>query len=487
VPVSFRFERFTFFKPPNLRQAMTDKTIRKEDDMEAKLTETRLDIDTIRKYETEYVLYPWVAQKGLNPPIADSGKGNYFYDLSGKKYLDFSSQYIFNNLGFGDKRVVKAICEQTKRLSTIASPFATEAKAKLAKLLAEVTPGDIQKTFFSSSGAEANEAAIKLARMATGKEKIIARYRSYHGSSFGAMALTNDPRNWAVEPTIPSVIHCLDPYCYRCPFGLTYPNCDLQCAKHVEEVIRFEGGARRVACFAAETITGANGIIPPPDGYWQKIREICNRYEVLMMCDEVMVGFGRTGKWFAIEHWGVVPDIITMAKGISSGYVPLGATSVGKKVAQAFEEKAFGHGHTYSGQPLAMAAGAATIKAYREDKLIERAAERGEYLMNKALELMDKHPSVGDVRGKGLFVGMELVKNRKTREPIQDPLWEGPRPPTAKMKILEAAYKEGVYCMSGISSVIMLAPPLTITKGEIDFAMEVFDKVLGIADAEVQR
>jgi taurine--2-oxoglutarate transaminase len=455
--------------------------------MSLKSSSGRLDADTIRQYETEHVLYPWVAQKGLNPMVIDYAQGNYFYDPAGKKYLDFSSMFVFCNLGHADPRVVEAICRQAQRLPTAASPFATEAKAKLAKLLAEITPGDIKKTFFCTSGAEANEGAIKIARLATGKEKIIARYRNYHGSTFGAMALTNDFRNWASEPSIPAVIHCLDPYCYRCPFGITYPSCDLQCAKHVEEVIRFEGGARRVAAFIAETIVGANGIIVPPDGYWQSIREICDRHEMLMMCDEVMVGFGRTGRWFAIEHWGVVPDVITMAKGISSGYVPLGATSVREKVAQAFEEKAYVHGHTYSGHTLAMATGVAVIEAYKEDGLIERSAEMGEYLMEKALELMERHPSVGDVRGKGLFVGMELVKNRKTKEPLHDMLVEGPRPPTAKMKVLGEAMKQGVYCLPGVASVIMLAPPLTITQGEIDFAMNVFDKALTIADGETEK
>jgi taurine--2-oxoglutarate transaminase len=455
--------------------------------MSLKSSTSRLDADTIRQYETEHVLYPWVAQKGLNPMVIDYAQGNYFYDPAGKKYLDFSSMFVFSNLGHADPRVVEAICQQAQRLPTAASSFATEAKAKLAKLLAEITPGDIKKTFFCTSGAEANEGAIKIARLATGKEKIIARYRNYHGSTFGAMALTNDFRNWASEPSIPAVIHCLDPYCYRCPFGITYPSCDLQCAKHVEEVIRFEGGARRVAAFVAETIVGANGIIVPPDGYWQSIREICDRYEMLMMCDEVMVGFGRTGRWFAIEHWGVVPDVITMAKGITSGYVPLGATSIREKVAQAFEEKAYVHGHTYSGHTLAMATGVAVIEAYKEDGLIERSAEMGEYLMEKALELMEKHPSVGDVRGKGLFVGMELVKNRKTKEPLHDMLVEGPRPPTAKMKVLGEAMKQGVYCLPGVASVIMLAPPLTITQGEIDFAMEVFDKALMIADKETEK
>jgi taurine--2-oxoglutarate transaminase len=452
--------------------------------MVQKTPETRLDAETIRRYEAEHVLYPWVAQRGLTPVIVDRAEGNYFYDTSGKKYLDFTSMFVFSNLGHSDRRVVEAIASQAARLPTAASPFATEPKARLARLLAEITPGDIKKTFFSTSGAEANEGAIKLAQLTTGKKKIIARWRSYHGSTLGAMALSNDYRNWACEPAIPSVVHCLDPYCYRCPFGLTYPNCDLQCAKHVEDVVRFEGGAKRVAAFIAEPVVGSNGIIPPPDGYWQKIREICDKYEMLMMCDEVMCGFGRTGKWFAIEHWGVVPDVITMAKGITSGYVPLGATSIRQWVAEKFEASMWVHGHTYSGHTLAMAAGIATIEAYRADGLIQRAAEMGDYLMEKALELQDKHASIGDVRGKGLFVGMELVKNRKTKEPLHEGLVEGPRPPTAKMKVLSQAMRDGVYCLPGSVSVIMLAPPLTITKGDIDYAMDVFDKALPIADAE---
>ncbi|MBW2145951.1 MAG: aminotransferase class III-fold pyridoxal phosphate-dependent enzyme [Deltaproteobacteria bacterium] len=451
-----------------------------------KNSETRLDAETIRQYETEYVLYPWMAQKGLSPTIVDNAKGNYFYDISGKKYLDFTSMFVFSNMGHADERIVAAIASQAARLPTAASPFATEPKALLAKLLAEITPGDIKKTFFSTSGAEANEGAVKLARMATGKEKIIARWRTYHGSTFGAMALSNDFRNWPCEPSIPSVIHCLDPYCYRCPFGATYPDCGLQCANHVEDVVRFEGGAKRVAAFIAEPIVGSNGIIVPPDGYWQKIREICDKYEMLMMCDEVMSGFGRTGKWFAIEHWGVVPDVITMAKGITSGYVPLGATSAREWVGKEFETNHWVHGHTYSGHTLAMAAGVSTIEAYKADGLIQRSEEMGKYLIEKALELQDKHPSIGDVRGKGLFVGMELVKDRKTKEPIHDGLVEGPRPPTAKMKVLAQALQEGVYCLAGSVSVIMLAPPLTITKDEIDHAMNVFDKALPIADAETR-
>jgi taurine--2-oxoglutarate transaminase len=445
-----------------------------------------MDADTVRQQETEHVLYPWMPQKGLNPLVIDYAKGNYFYDKNGRQYLDFTSMFVFSNIGHGDERMAKAIADQALKLETAASSFATEPKARLSALLAEITPGDIKKSYYSTSGAEANEGALKLARMATGKEKIIARYRGYHGSTMGAMALSNDYRNWACEPSIPSVIHCLDPYCYRCPFGMTYPSCDLQCAKHVEDIVRFEG-EKRVAGFIAESIVGANGIVVPPDGYWQKVREICDRYGIIMMVDEVMTGFGRTGKWFAVEHWNVVPDVITMAKGVTSGYVPLGVTAMRPWVAEKFETNQWVHGHTYSGHTLAMAAGVAAIEIYRSDNLIQRAAEMGEYLMQKALELQEKHPSVGDVRGKGLFVGMELVKNRKSREPIHEPLFEGPRPPTAKMKLLGEALKQGVYCLPGQTSVIMLAPPLAVTRSEIDFAMGVFDRVLPIADAEVSE
>lgn len=447
----------------------------------------KLDAETIQQYEKAHVFYPWAAQKAVNPVIIDRGEGCHIYDLAGKKYLDCSSMLVFTNLGHSEARVIEAIHQQALRLPTSGPSFATEAKARLAKLIADITPGDITKTFFSTSGSEANEGAIKIARLATGKDKIIARYRGYHGATYGAMALSNDFRNWSSEPAIPGVVHCLDPYCYRCPFGMTYPACDLQCAKHVEDVIRFEGGAKRVAAFWGEPIVGANGVIVPPDGYWQKVREICDRYEVLLVCDEVMAGFGRTGKWFSIDHWGVVPDILISAKGITGGYIPLGITSMREHVARAFEEKVYDHGHTYSGHALAMAAGVAAIEVYVADNLIEHSATMGTYLLERALELKDKHPSVGDVRGKGLFVGMELVKDRTTKEPMHDTLRAGPQPPSGKLKVLAEAMKNGVYCLPGVASVITLAPPLPVTKDEIDFAIDVFDKALSIADAEVRR
>ncbi len=445
-----------------------------------------LDLETIIKYETDHVLFPWVPQKGLKPFVADRAKGNYFYSTDGKEFLDFSSQFVFTNLGHSDPRVVKAIADQAGRLAAVNSQFATEPKARLGKLMADITPGDLTKSFFSTGGTEANEGAMKIVRAVTGKQKIISRYRAYHGSTYGSMSLSAEFRNWHYEPAVPSTLHCLEPYCYRCPFGATYPNCDLQCAKHVEDVICREGGARRVAGFIAEPIMGPGGIIVPPDGYWQQIREICTKYEVVLIADEVMTGFGRTGKWFGVQNWDVVPDILTTAKGITSGYVPLGATCVRKWIADKFEEFPYLHGHTYSGHTLAMAAGVATIEAYQQDNLVERSAKMGEYLMGKMIEIKDKHPSVGDVRGKGLFCGMELVKSRKTREPSHEALMEPPRPATAKVRILSKLFEEGLYILAGAASVLMLTPPLTITKEEIDHAMGVIDKALEISDAEYQ-
>jgi len=316
---------------------------------------------------------------------------------------------------------------------------------------------------------------------------VLSRWRSYHGSTMGAMAVSADYRNWCAEPAVPGAVHILPPYCYRCCFGATYPSCDIQCAKHVEDVIRLEGGARRVAAVIGEPIFGAGGVIVPPEEYWPMVRAICDKYEVVLIADEVMTAFGRTGKWFGMDNWGVVPDIMTLAKGINSGSVPLGATVVRPWVAEKFETSPYLHGHTYSGHALAMAAAVATIEAYRQDKLIDQAAKTGAYLMKKLKELQDKHPCVGEVRGKGLFCGIEIVKNRRTKEPIHEALMEPPRPATSKMKFLGKCMEEGVYIMAGGASVIMLSPPLAITNEELNFGLDVIDRNLAICDADYQK
>ena len=449
------------------------------------MTQTKkpLSDELIRQYEQDHTLHPWRPQKGVDSLIVDRAKGCNFYDKEGKRYLDFSSQLVVSSLGHSDPRVVAAIGAQAEKFAYICPQFFTEPRARLAKRISDIMSGDLDKCFFSNGGAEANEASMKIVRLFTGKHKIISRYRGYHGSLLGSLALSRDHRSWPFEPAAPGVVHCLEPYCYRCPFGATPEHCDLQCAKHVEDVIRKEGGARYVAAFIAEPIVGAGGVIPPPDGYWQLVREICDRHEVLMVCDEVMVGMGRTGKWLAIDHWDVVPDIVNLAKGINSGYVPLGVTVVRASVADHFSESPFVLGHTYSGHALAAAAALATLDAYEEDGLLERCAKQGAYLMEKSLELKEKHPSVGDVRGKGLFVGLELVKNRTTKEPIHDPL-DPPRSPSAKIRILAQTLQDGVYIMPGVASSLMLAPPFTITREQIDHGIEVVDRALSISDDE---
>ncbi|MDX6477474.1 MAG: taurine---2-oxoglutarate transaminase, partial [Gaiellaceae bacterium] len=312
-----------------------------------------------------YVLYSWSVQDQINPIAVAGAEGRYFWDYDGKRYLDFASQLVNVSIGHGHPKLVAAIKEQAEQLATIGPPMATESRSRLGKLLAEVTPGDLSMSFFTNGGAEANENAIKLARWATGRHKIVARYRSYHGATAGGITLTGDPRRWAAEPGIPGVVRILDPYTYRCPAGHPDPCPVCTGAPHLEEILQYEG-PQTVAAVILETVTGTNGVIVPPDGYLQSIREVCDRHGILLICDEVMAGFGRTGRWFACENWDVVPDILTVAKGINSGYVPLGAMVISQKLADWVRDKPFAGGLTYSGHPLACASGVASIEAFQE-------------------------------------------------------------------------------------------------------------------------
>ena len=427
----------------------------------------------------QYVLHSWSVQDAVDPIPVAGGEGRYFWDYDGKRYLDFASQLVNVSIGHQHPKIVAAIKEQAEKLCTIGPPMATEARSTLARLLAEVTPGDLQMSFFTNGGAEANENAVKLARWYTGRHKIIARYRSYHGATAGAIALTGDPRRWAAEPGIPGVVRMLDPYTYRCPAGHPDPCPVCTGAPHLEEILQYEG-AHTVAAVILEPIVGTNGIIVPPDGYLQAIREVCDRHGILLIADEVMAGFGRTGKWFGVENWDVVPDILTVAKGINSGYVPLGAMIVRKPIADWVRDKYFAGGLTYSGHPLACASAVASIEAFREEGIVENAAEMGGVFAEKLRELESKHPSIGDVRGLGCFWGIELVKNRETREPLVPFNATGEAfAPVAR--VAKAALERCLYLMTHWN-VIIVAPPLTITRDEIDEGIGILDEALSIAD-----
>jgi taurine---2-oxoglutarate transaminase len=427
----------------------------------------------------QYVLHSWSVQDAVDPIPVAGGEGRYFWDYDGKRYLDFASQLVNVSIGHQHPKIVAAIKEQAEKLCTIGPPMATEARSALARLLAEVTPGDLQLSFFTNGGAEANENAVKLARWYTGRHKIIARYRSYHGATAGAITLTGDPRRWPAEPGIPGVVRMLDPYTYRCPAGHPDPCPVCTGAPHLEEILQYEG-AHTVAAVILETIVGTNGIIVPPDGYLQAIREVCDRHGILLIADEVMAGFGRTGKWFGVDNWDVVPDILTVAKGINSGYVPIGAMVVRKPIADWVRDKYFAGGLTYSGHPLACASAVASIEAFKEEGIVENSAEMGKVFAAKLRDLQDRHPSIGDVRGLGCFWGLELVKNRETREPLVPFNATGEAfAPVAR--VAKAALERGLYLMTHWN-VIIVAPPLTITPDEIDEGIGILDEALSIAD-----
>ncbi len=427
----------------------------------------------------EYVFFTWAVQSKVNPISATRSEGVYFWDGDGKRYLDFSSQLMNVNAGHGNQKIIKAIQEQVAKMAYVYPAIASEPKGRLARLLAEITPGDLCKTLFTLGGAEANENGIKFARLYTGRNKIITRYRSYHGATAGAMALSGDPRRLPVEPLIPGVVHVMDPYCYRCPFGWTLETCHRECIAHVEQVIKFEGPGN-VAALMLEGVTGTSGLIIPPDDYWPRMREICDKYDILLIDDEVMSGFGRTGEWFGINHWDVVPDIMTLAKGITAGYVPLGAVIVSKAIADYFADRPLPMGLTYSGHPVCTAAGVATIEVYKEEKLVENARAMGVTLKEGLEELKAKHPSVGDVRCIGLFSVIELVKDRETKEPLAP--WNAKPHEMGVMAQVPGALRErGMYTFSKWNW-IFVVPPLNINETELRDGLRILDDVLDITD-----
>lgn len=445
-----------------------------------------LDSATIGEYERKYLLHTWAAQKGFRAFIIAGGKGSYFWDDKGKKYLDFASQLINVNAGHQHPKILEAIKDQVGRLCYVMPGAANDQRARLGKMLADLAPGDLSKSFLVTGGGVANDNALKMARAFTGRQKVISRFRSYHGGTYGASAITGDPRRIAAEPGVPGSLHVWDPFCYRCFFKMKYPECDLYCAEAIREVIEVEG-PETIAAIIVEPITGSNCRIVPPDGYMQRLRRICDDYGMLLIFDEVMTGFGRTGEWFAANHWNVIPDIMTLSKGINSGYLPLGAVMATERVADFFQDNILYAGLTQFGNPVACAAAIAAIEVYREEKMVENSRELGLYLLEKLEEIKKNHPSVGDARGKGLFAAIELVKNQETREPIVPwsvSYYEKKHPITGQL--LGKLKADGLYTYTRWN-ILMICPPLCITRDELTWGLERIDDALTLVDDYVER
>jgi len=427
----------------------------------------------------------WRFQKNWNPIHIVDAEGCYFTDSNGKRYLDFSAQLMCVNLGHKNPAVIEAIKEQAETLPYAMPGYATTARAELSKLLLEVLPEGLSKFFFTTSGTEANEAAFKIARMYTGKTKILARYRSYHGSTTGSIAATGDPRRWAMEPggKGPGIIFGPEVNCYKCPIHHSYPQCGIACADYLEHMIANESD---VAAVLVEPVVGTNGVLVPPKEYMPKLREICDRHGVLLIADEVMTGWGRTGEWFAMQHWGVTPDILTTAKGITSAYVPLGLCATSEKIGEFFVDHYFAHGHTYEAHPMTLKPGVATIREMQRLGLVERARELGPYVEEKLNALKAKHPSIGEIRGLGLFWGVELVKNQQTKVPFNTFREKIEGKPLVVDQIAGKMLAAGVTIQAWVSHFV-IAPPLIIEKSEIDAGIAALDDALSIADALVEN
>ena len=428
----------------------------------------------------DYTLFSWAAQEGLNPIAVEKVDGIYVYDKDGTKYIDFSSQLMNVNIGHNHPKIKEAIKAQLDDVSYVFPGMATEARGALGKKLAEISPGKLTKSFFTTGGADAIENAIKIARLFTGKQKIITRYRSYHGSTYGAISAGGDPRKHPVsKDSMPGIVHVEDPYCYRCPWGEEKNTCKKLCLDHVERVIQFEG-PDNIAAILMEGESGSSGCIKYPAGYWKGIKALADKYGLLTISDEVMSGFGRCGDWFAIQNHGVTPDIIVSAKGLSSGYIPLGAVTVSEEISNFFNKRPLPIGLTYSAHALACAAGLACISVYEDENLLEKTKENSQFL-EKELELLKKkHLSIGDIRLTGLLGCLELVKNRETKEPMAP--WNAKADEMAIMNKVAGKIKSlGMHTFVRWNY-IFIAPPLTITKEELTEGLAIISQALEVSD-----
>jgi taurine--2-oxoglutarate transaminase len=435
----------------------------------------------VRRDDRSHVFHSWSAQALIDPlPIARA-QGSYFWDYQDKRFLDFSSQLVNVNIGYQHPKLVAAIQEQAGKLATIAPGFANDARSEAARLIAELAPGDLNQVFFTNGGAEANENAIRMARLHTGRHKVMSMYRSYHGATAGAIMLTGDPRRWPSEPGLSGIVHFWGPYTYRSAFHSENDEQEAERAlTHLRDTLMVEG-PHTVAAIILETVVGTNGILVPPPGYLTGVRALCDEFGIMLIADEVMAGFARCGEWFAVDHWGVVPDLITFAKGVNSGYVPLGGVLISDRIAASFQDKAFPGGLTYSGHPLACASAVASINIFKEEGIVEHARALGRDVIGPELHaLAEKHPSVGDVRGLGVFWAIELVRDRATREPLV-PFNAGGAAAAPMAEFAAACKADGLWPFVHFNRTHVV-PPCTTTADEIREGVAILDRALTIAD-----
>lgn len=437
---------------------------------------------TVKALDRTHVFHSWSAQGLIDPlPIA-SAQGSYFTDYDGKRYLDFSSQLVNVNIGYQHPRLIAAIQEYATKFTTIQPSFANDARSEAARLIAEVAPGDLNRVFFTNGGAEATENAMRMAKLHTGRYKVFAAYRSYHGATAGAIAMTGEPRRWGSEPGMPGIVHYWGPYLYRSAFHATTPEEETERAlQHLRDLIMVEG-AHSVAAIILETIVGTNGILVPPPGYLAGVREICDEHGIVMIADEVMAGFGRAGEWFAIDHWGVVPDLMTFAKGVNSGYLPLGGVLINDAIAATFDQRPYPGGLTYSGHPLACASAVASINIFKDEGVVENARRLGTDVIGPELsKLADRHRCVGEARGLGVFWALELVRDRATHEPLVP--YNAAGADAQPMVELAAACRErGLWPMTHFNR-MHIVPPCTATEQEVREGLAVLDEALTVADS----
>ena len=431
----------------------------------------------------DYTLFSWSRQKGLNPIAVKHAAGVYLYDYEEKRYIDFCSGLVNVNIGHGNQRVTAAVAKQMQEVSYVTPACVTKVRGELGKKLSSLTPDGLNKSLFTVCGASAIENAIKLARMYTGRHKIIARYRAFHGASYGAMTAGGDPRKLQSDSQqVPNIIHVEDPYCYRCPFGKEINSCERECVSHVERVIQFEG-PENVAAILMEGESGSSGCIKYPPDYLKRIREICDRYDILLIADEVMSGFGRTGKWFGVQTHGVVPDMIAAAKGLTAGYIPFGALIVSDRIAEFYNDRLLMLGLTYSAHPVACAAALEVLNIYEDEHLIENAGAMGKYMDRRMEEMKREHPSIGDFRNTGLLGCIELVKNRLTREPMA-PFNSGPGEMETMNQVAAKLRELGMYTFVRWNY-IFIAPPLCINQAQVEEGLGIIGEALKISDKQV--